>query len=126
MRSIAPPQRSIAPRVSFPQLVNLLERTLLSGKTTIHPAEFFARWIAKIYGVYPDEQNYRQACLAELMTNLNGVVTRESIIGNWRWEGEKQQYPNYLPVMLFQIHLRYCLLDALNLLPRRSLYREET
>lgn len=124
MRSIAPPQRSLAPRVSFPQLVQLLERHLLTGKTAIHPAEFFARWIEKIYGVFPDEPNYRQACLTELMINLNGVVTRESIIANWRWEGEKQQFPNYLPAMLFQIHLRYCLLDALNLLPRRSLYRE--
>ncbi len=125
MRSIAPSQRSTPQKISFPQLVQLLERNILSGKNTIHPSVFFERWIGKIYGVYPGETTYRQACLMELMINLNGVVTKESIIAHWRWEGDKQQFPNYLPAVLYQIHLRYSLLDALGLLPKRSLYSRE-
>jgi len=59
------------------------------------------------------------------MINLHGVVTKESIVANWYWDnGKRQQFPNYLPAMLFQVHLRYSLLDALGLLPSRSLYQK--
>jgi len=123
LRSIAPTQRS-AHRVSFAQLVQLFEQSILSGNTTIHPSVFFERWIGKIYGAHPGEQTYRQACLTELMINLQSVVTKESIVANWRWDGDKQQFPNYLPAMLFQIHQRYSLLDVLGLLPKRSLQQK--
>ena len=94
----------------------------ISKRPAVHPKDFCLEWIPKLYGIQPGETYFTKACIREFIRQCEGMNLNEANIrSNWSWMGERDKFPDYLPVIRGHVHKQYRALEALEALPRYNL-----